>query len=1050
MEARGILKFLNVRDNESKLVVDLSVHYFAQSVGIAIFFTICSSQFLSQFDISYLPFVLLGGGISQILISRIYSYFEHHGNLNLLMPRVVLALGVISVGTFVITYLTDFSYGYIVAYILFYILYLLNSLEFWGVSALSFDVRQSKRLFGIISTGDIPAKLLGYMMVPILVKVFSMSYLYLMAAMAFVFSFYSLRKLLKHTALYVERTHAAKTARGLEQEKFTTKYIRQIAVLSGVAVFVIALINYSFLSEVQVTYKSDEELAMFLGTFFSFGKVITIVYKIFFSGKATEKFGIKKNLMIFPLSLLVMSVLIAIFFVLEVNKLYVLYSIGIMMLIVEVVKKAVHEPVFLALFQPLNRHDRLKGHSVVKGFTDPIFLLLAAGLLLFLVGNNAHVDLELLNFVLLVTLVIWVVVIVLINRSYFNNLLSAFEKRISGLQHLHLTSKVLKKQVDAKIKGENIDEISFIYSLLSREAKVTTLETLLDTGKTSLMIFALSEYRKLTEEEQVPLDKIEQFTSHENEDLKRFSFEVFATFCESPEFLIPQLEKSTPELKSAIITGLLKRNSIEHITTGGEFLFKMLGDSKTKVEALNIVGDIGNDSFYRPILKAFNDEDDKVVRSAIRVSSKINNSKLVPSLVNFLHSQKHGRTAVGALTKYENEAIEKIASNIVEYSLPEGIIRRCISLCGKIETLESRQALLKALHIPSQTLYMQLLDSLMKINYKVNKEGKQDVLDKIDQEIDLTLYIIQSMFVLDESKKFKNTVHALNLELNLIQARIFYLLSFIYPTASVVKAREGLLINNNHIQSNALEALEMTIRDLAFKGEVIALMDPHLPLDQKMKRLEQRNHQIHMANNTIMDKILYSQTQEFNKWTIASVLYDLKINDQKAEQPQTVHLAHHSLIDQIINPMENQGHLINFDKIILLRTTDIFSETPENILLDLADIMEEVEVNAGDVIFEKGMPGYDMYIIHKGTVDIKDRDTVLATLNEKDFFGELALLDPEPRSATALAKTDAVLFKLDQEAFYEIMSDRVEVAKGIMKVLCRRLRRQNDKVSDNG
>ena len=130
---------------------------------------------------------------------------------------------------------------------------------------------------------------------------------------------------------------------------------------------------------------------------------------------------------------------------------------------------------------------------------------------------------------------------------------------------------------------------------------------------------------------------------------------------------------------------------------------------------------------------------------------------------------------------------------------------------------------------------------------------------------------------------------------------------------------------------------------------------------------------------------------------------------------------------------------------MLLRTTDIFSETPENVLLDLADIMEEIEMKANEVIFEKGVAGYDMYIIHRGTVDIKDKETVLSTLNEKDFFGELALLDAEPRSATALAKTDCLLFRIDQEAFYEIMSDRVEVAKGIMKVLCRRLRRQNEK-----
>ena len=57
----------------------------------------------------------------------------------------------------------------------------------------------------------------------------------------------------------------------------------------------------------------------------------------------------------------------------------------------------------------------------------------------------------------------------------------------------------------------------------------------------------------------------------------------------------------------------------------------------------------------------------------------------------------------------------------------------------------------------------------------------------------------------------------------------------------------------------------------------------------------------------------------------------------------------------------------------------------------------------------------------------------------------LSLLDSETRSASATANTDCFLFKIDQEPFYELMETRPEVAKGFIKILCQRLRAQNEK-----
>ena len=86
-----------------------------------------------------------------------------------------------------------------------------------------------------------------------------------------------------------------------------------------------------------------------------------------------------------------------------------------------------------------------------------------------------------------------------------------------------------------------------------------------------------------------------------------------------------------------------------------------------------------------------------------------------------------------------------------------------------------------------------------------------------------------------------------------------------------------------------------------------------------------------------------------------------------------------------------------------------------------------------------------MYIIQQGNIKIHKGTTTLAILKEKEVFGELSLLDADTRSASATADTDCILYKIDQEPFYELMDERPEVAKGFIKILCQRLRIMNEK-----
>jgi CRP-like cAMP-binding protein len=133
------------------------------------------------------------------------------------------------------------------------------------------------------------------------------------------------------------------------------------------------------------------------------------------------------------------------------------------------------------------------------------------------------------------------------------------------------------------------------------------------------------------------------------------------------------------------------------------------------------------------------------------------------------------------------------------------------------------------------------------------------------------------------------------------------------------------------------------------------------------------------------------------------------------------------------------------DKLAVLQLVSIFKETPENILEDLAALMQEEEYKAGESVFNEGDHGNCMFIIHHGKIGIHKGDTELAVLSETEVFGELSLLDAETRSASATAATDCILYKIDQEPFYQLINTRPEISRGVIRVLARRLRAQNEK-----
>lgn len=102
---------------------------------------------------------------------------------------------------------------------------------------------------------------------------------------------------------------------------------------------------------------------------------------------------------------------------------------------------------------------------------------------------------------------------------------------------------------------------------------------------------------------------------------------------------------------------------------------------------------------------------------------------------------------------------------------------------------------------------------------------------------------------------------------------------------------------------------------------------------------------------------------------------------------------------------------------------------------------------AGTVLFREGEPGQEMYVVHSGSVELtrklKDRDAVLAIVPQGEFFGEMAIVNNRPRSATATVKDDAWLLVIDSRTFEAMIRGKAEIAVRMIKQMASRLAQAN-------
>jgi len=136
-----------------------------------------------------------------------------------------------------------------------------------------------------------------------------------------------------------------------------------------------------------------------------------------------------------------------------------------------------------------------------------------------------------------------------------------------------------------------------------------------------------------------------------------------------------------------------------------------------------------------------------------------------------------------------------------------------------------------------------------------------------------------------------------------------------------------------------------------------------------------------------------------------------------------------------------EKNLTIIEKVIFLKSVDIFEHATIEQLGRIAGLTEEIHFEPGESIFKEGEPGDAFYLLLSGRVSIEKNGNIFREINEKEAFGTLEVLDFHPRAVTAKAVDQVRALKLNGQEFHDLLSVDIEMVEAVFRMLCGLVRR---------
>lgn len=826
----------------------------------------------------------------------------------------------------------------------------------------------------------------------------------------------------EHSHGHVE--HGFRTFLSILKKRYTLLVFAYQMVTSMVSL----LVQYIVYSQAQRFFLTQADMSQFIGLVKSGTTGVSFVFLTFAAGRLLIRFGMPIGLAGSPVGVSVMLVAALVagmlegtpgrwFFILVVASQFVDY-----MMYSGFAKTSVQ-----SAFQPLPPKERDVVHTFAQGIGIPVSYG-AAGLLLTFFARMTRYTPSVAAYLTLVVTAVCGVIGFFLYRAYSGQLRKTLSRRNIGEMELSLEDASTMQAVDRLLEAEDAWLVRSGLDLLENASHPSYMEKVKE----------LMDRADRVEVQRDLLERIERvrpdwgraaaenvLNQCDDDSVRAAGIRVICATVDEPISTVSgYLESSSPEIRSAAVSGLFLYGGINGILQAGNVFNSMIGSSNPaeRIEAAGILERAGIRNFYHPLVALLNDPEEAVVLASLRAARSVLHPSLIPEVLPWIDPVSTRAEALSALVGFGEHLVPWLRRCLDgDPELPRTRSMKIIRACARVPAPEIGEILEDALiNLEEGEVSAGVYIALSQRGYRaITPEVRNRVMQRILNNSEKAARILVAVHVLETVQHdVRPLVSVLRDQYLRQEDRIFTLCAMLYNPDDILGAQRKIMDGTAKQKALGSELLDVLLEP-EIKRQVIAVIEKTAADDVPALRelfgfpaLSGQEQAREIATNTELWPEHWLHTCAEYAASVMGIL-DYTLED---------------------------GMLTTIERVMTLKAADIFSTIPDAVLAHIASIGEDVDVQGKETFIRKGEMGDCMYIIREGRVSVHDENTKFAELGAGQVVGEMAVLDPEPRSAFVTAVEETSLLKIGKDAFDSVMVDHPGIARGVIHVLCNRLR----------
>ena len=824
----NVRQFLDVRPGEAARIGSMAAFLFFLLAANNVIKIVRDSLFLSRFPITQLPYVYLLAALVAGAVISIYSRYASRFSLS----QVILGSHAFLISNVIIFWLLiafyDFGWVLYAFYIWSAIVGLVVVAQFWTLANDMFNLREGKRLFGILTAAGTLGAMTGGLAANFAVKFFFgthqlLWFIIALFAGALGVVWFGVRenaRAAKHredvTASEVEKQDAS----GIVGTLRSSRYLQAIAALSFISVIVSTLIDYQFKAAAKEAYPSADALAGFFGSYYALLSIVTMFVQVWLTGRLLTGLGLTPSLLLLPVTLLAGSLGLLVWpglFAATANR-FVEASL----------RTSVNDSGLEILYLPIP--DLIK--KKVKVFLDVTVERLgdgmAAFIILFYILFLGRSEMTLLSYFSIGLIFIWGAVVFIVQRGYMEALRKSLAYREISFEEVRIdyadkgTLEAVLKTLDDKEERSVLFSLDLIEKLDPNDVVARLPRGLLRHSSPEVRAQAIKVFA--TRPDSTTMKEINQMLQDEKKEVQAEAISAACAIFKADAVSVvrPYLESSNPAIKGRAIECLLRHGDEVTRQMAFQSFREMLDGNasdaeQSQVEAARLMGEF-NDPAFPPYLSRLirDNPSSHVIQEAMAAAGKGKYSGVVADIILRLGSNATKVAAREALIRYGEIAVKELRSALFDSRVSRNIRLNIPRTLSKIHSQAAMNALLAGLLEEDRAIRFQAILALEQTARRFS-----DL--KLDREIvesaivsDVMLYSRRFAFFYilfangDEPVSERESLlrQALLESMERVRERVLWLLSLIYPAKDIRAVWSALNSGNPTKQAHAVELLD--------------------------------------------------------------------------------------------------------------------------------------------------------------------------------------------------------------------------------------------------